>query len=89
VLLTSALMCLAVLVVARFLHRRPHEMEEFPRALSSKGFTKAYWLYLVAGALIAAGLADFSLIAFHFQKTATVPQGSFLKSEAWEAFART
>jgi hypothetical protein len=39
--------------------------------------------------LIAAGLADFSLIAFHFQKTATVPQGSFLKSEAWEAFART
>jgi hypothetical protein len=43
-------------------------MEESPRALSSKGFTKAYWLYLVAGALIAAGLADFSLIAFHFQQ---------------------
>jgi hypothetical protein len=25
--------------------------------------------------LIAAGFADFSLIAFHFQKTASVPQG--------------
>ena len=76
VLLISALLCLAVLFVAWFLHRRPHEMEEeSPRALSSKGFTKAYWLYIVAGALIAAGFADFSLIAFHFQKTATVPQG--------------
>jgi MFS family permease len=30
---------------------------------------------LAAGGLIAAGFADFSLIAFHFQKTATVPQG--------------
>ena len=34
-----------------------------------------YWLYVAAGALIAAGFADFSLIAFHFQKRATVPQG--------------
>jgi predicted MFS family arabinose efflux permease len=64
-----------VLFVAWLLHRRPHEMEESPRALSTRGFSKAYWLYLVAGALIAAGFADFSLIAFHFQKTATVPQG--------------
>jgi MFS family permease len=76
VLLISALLCLAVFVVAWFLHRRLHEMEEeSPRALAGKGFTKAYWLYFVAGALIAAGFADFSLIAFHFQKTATVPQG--------------
>lgn len=30
---------------------------------------------MAAGALIAAGFADFSLIAFHFQKTATVAQG--------------
>jgi predicted MFS family arabinose efflux permease len=30
---------------------------------------------LAAGGLIAAGFADFSLIGFHFQKTATVPQG--------------
>jgi predicted MFS family arabinose efflux permease len=41
----------------------------------SHGFSEAYWLYLAAGALIAAGFADFSLIAFHFQKTATVSQG--------------
>jgi predicted MFS family arabinose efflux permease len=45
------------------------------RPLSNKAFSKTYWLYVVAGALIAAGFSDFSLIAFHFQKSATVPQG--------------
>jgi MFS family permease len=76
VLLISALLCLAVLCVSWFLHRRPHEMEEEPpRSSSKRRFSKAYWLYLAAGALIAAGFADFSLIAFHFQKTASVPQG--------------
>lgn len=76
VLLVSALLCLGVLVVAWFLHRRPDKLEQqAARDLSTKGFTKAYWLYCGAGALIAAGFADFSLIAFHFQKTATVSQG--------------
>ncbi len=32
-----------------------------------------YWIYLGAGALIAAGLADFALIGFHFHKANTVP----------------
>jgi predicted MFS family arabinose efflux permease len=76
VLLISALLCLLVLVVAWFLHRRPHELERrAAQPLTSKGFAKTYWLYVAAGALIAAGFADFSLIAFHFQKTATVPPG--------------
>jgi predicted MFS family arabinose efflux permease len=76
-LLVSALLCLATLFVAWSLHRRPEEMEsESPRAASpSKHFTKGYWLYFTAGALMAAGFADFSLIAFHFQKTGTVSQG--------------
>jgi predicted MFS family arabinose efflux permease len=75
VLLVSALLCLAVLTVACLLHRRPEEMEQQPvRSLSAPHFRRAYWLYLVAGALVAAGFADFSLIAFHFQQSATVAQ---------------
>ena len=35
-------------------------------ALHTKGFSRAYWLYVAAGALVAAGFADFALIAFHF-----------------------
>ncbi len=76
VLLISAVLCLVTLFVAWFLYRRPYEWQARPaRQLSGKGFSKSYWLYMAAGALIAAGFADFSLIAFHFQKTATVPQG--------------
>jgi predicted MFS family arabinose efflux permease len=76
VLLISALCCLAVLVVARLIHRRPDQMEEGQTTSSmSKGFSKAYWLYLIAGACIAAGFADFALIAFHFQKAGSVSPG--------------
>lgn len=58
------------------LYHRPEDLQgKSAQPLTSKGFPKAYWLYLAAGALIAAGFADFSLIAFHFQKSATVAQG--------------
>ncbi len=73
ILLVPALLCLTVLSAARWLYPRPHDLEgKSPQALSGEGFSKSYWLYVTAGCLIAAGFADFSLIAFHFQKTATV-----------------
>src|SRR5438067_11490868 len=69
VLLIPALCCLAILVVARLLHPRPHELEEGARhALVTTNLTRAYWIYLAAGVLIAAGFADFALIGFHFHK---------------------
>jgi predicted MFS family arabinose efflux permease len=73
VLLLSALLCLGTLVVARVLYPRPHELEGKPaHSLQAKGFSRAYWLYVIAGAFIAAGFADFALIAFHFQKAGIV-----------------
>jgi predicted MFS family arabinose efflux permease len=77
ILLIPALLCIGAVTVARIFYPRPHELEtRAPTVLRTKGFSKAYWLYLVAGALIAAGFADFSLIAFHFQKTGTVAQSA-------------
>ena len=77
ILLIPALLCLATVVVARIFYPRPHELEKrVPTILKTKGFSKAYWLYVFAGALIAAGFADFSLIAFHFQKAGTVAQSA-------------
>jgi predicted MFS family arabinose efflux permease len=74
-LLIPALLCLASIVVARLLHPRPSELEKAPSDfLQGAKFPKAYWIYVVASALIAAGFADFSLIAFHFRKTATVSE---------------
>lgn len=75
VLIIPALLCLATLIVARISHPTPHEMEQEPADLSkAKGFPREFWIFVSAGALIAAGFADFSLIAFHFQRTAVVPQ---------------
>jgi predicted MFS family arabinose efflux permease len=72
-LLIPALLCLGAVTIARIFYPRPHELEKrAPVVLQPEGFSKSYWLYLIAGALIAAGFADFSLIAFHFQRTQIV-----------------
>jgi predicted MFS family arabinose efflux permease len=74
VLLVPALLCLAILVNARLLHPRPHELEEGAgHTLTATNLTRAYWIYLAAGALLAAGFADFALIGFHFNKVNSVP----------------
>jgi MFS family permease len=38
--------------------------------LVTKGYPKIFWYFVVVEALIAAGYADFSLMAFHFKRTA-------------------
>ena len=69
VLLIPALLCLAILVAARLLHPRPHELEQgAEHTFATTKLTRAYWIYLAAGSLIAAGFADFALIGFHFHK---------------------
>jgi MFS family permease len=67
-LLVPALLALSVLATARFLYPRPQDLEITQTKLQVQGFSKSFWLYIAAAALIAAGFADFPLIAFHFQK---------------------
>ena len=72
-LLIPALLCLATVLVASILHPTPQQFEaEASRPLTAKGFSRIYWRYTAAGALIAAGFADFSLIAFHFEKSGNI-----------------
>src|SRR5881398_4083573 len=74
VLLIPALLCLAILVAARLLHPRPHELEEGTgHTFATTNLTCPYWIYLAAGSLIAAGFGDFALIGFHFHKANMVP----------------
>ncbi|MDD1764039.1 MAG: MFS transporter [Methanobacteriaceae archaeon] len=68
-LLLPAILALATLVISRFLYPHPHELEVGVPQLETKGFQRAYWIYMVAAALIAIGFADFPILAFHFQKT--------------------
>lgn len=72
-LLIPALAALAVLVTASRFYPRPRDLEVAVPRPSAQGAARAYWLYLAASALVALGFADFPLIAFHFDKAATVP----------------
>ena len=63
----------ATLIFARIWYPKPHELEERSSDfLETKGFPKTFWIYIVAGALIAAGFADFSLIAFHLKQSSNI-----------------
>jgi MFS family permease len=73
-LLVPALLTLCLIVVARLVYPTPHGLEAHPPDVHRRGLPRIYWLYLAGAALVAAGFADFSLCAFHFEKAGTVPK---------------
>jgi MFS family permease len=72
VLLVPALVTLSLLVVARLLYPRPEDLEPQTPDVHAKGLPRVYWTYLAGAALVAAGFADFQLIAFHFQRAEAI-----------------
>ncbi|MEK7733317.1 MAG: MFS transporter, partial [Planctomycetota bacterium] len=76
VLLIPAMMAISVLLTARWLYPQPRNLEIVRPELETKGFSRKFWIYLAAVACIAAGYADFPLIAYHFKKVSNV-------SDAW------
>jgi MFS family permease len=68
VLLVPALVTLSFLVVARLLYPRPEDLEATVPDVQAQGLPRVFWIYLGGAALVAAGFADFQLIAYHFQK---------------------
>lgn len=73
VLLVPALLAVAILALARTQYPHPRDLEPSAPELSPGGFQRAYWTYLAGAACVAAGYADFPLVAYHFEKSATVP----------------
>ncbi len=71
-LLIPALVTLSILLVARLSYPRPEEMEVTPPDIRTTGLPRVFWMYLVGAVLVAAGFADFPLIAYHFQRASTV-----------------
>lgn len=72
-LAVPAVLSLGTLLLARRLYPRPQSLEKTTPELRTKGFSGAYWLYVAAASCVAMGYADYPLIAFHFEKTASVP----------------
>jgi MFS family permease len=75
VLLAPALCSLSVLFAARRLYPHPRELEPAGQPqVAAQGFPRSFWLYLAGACLVAAGYADYPLIAYHFQRAGSVPQ---------------
>jgi predicted MFS family arabinose efflux permease len=67
-----AAIMLSLLAVARVLYPRPHDLEAGGPGITTEGLPRAFWLYLAAACLVAAGFADFPLIAYHLQSSGNV-----------------
>jgi len=70
VLAIPAILAIIILIIARINFPHPHKLEtETPPAGDGK-LPKVFWLYLIAVGLIAAGFADYPLVAFHIKQKA-------------------
>jgi MFS family permease len=74
-LLISSLLALATLVVARVIFPVPSRLQAGgPATAHEKGFTRSYWLYMVAGSFFAAGLMSFELVSYHLSSNRIVTE---------------
>ena len=75
-LLISSVLALMALTAARIVFPLPSRLEQ-ERAAQLDRFTAAFWIYMLGGALFAAGLMSYELISFYFASgmfsPATVP----------------
>ena len=74
-LAVPAALTLSLLAVARLLYPRPQDLEAGPTNVSAEGLPRVFWVYLAGAALVAAGFADFPIIAYHFERSGTVHAG--------------
>jgi MFS family permease len=71
-LAAPAVITLTLVLVARRFFPRPQDLAAGPAEVTRAGLPRVFWIYLAGAALVAAGLADFPLIAFHFTHARTV-----------------
>ncbi len=73
ILLVPAIVTLLLLVFARFSYPKPEDLEVSVSNVEASGLPPVFWIYLVGAGLVAAGFADFSLMAYHFEKASVIP----------------
>lgn len=67
-LLVPAVLALTVLTVCARLYPHPRDLEKINPQISTEGYSKSFWIYLIATSFIAIGYVDFPLMAFHLVK---------------------
>lgn len=70
VLAIPAVMAITILVISKMIYPHPHKLEaETPKQGDGK-FPSVFWWYIIAVGLVAAGFADYPLIAYHIKQKA-------------------
>jgi MFS family permease len=72
VLFVPAVANLGLVLLACTLYPTPQDMEISPRVTAESRLPVVFWIYTTGAALVAAGFADYPLIAYHFSRTGTV-----------------
>ena len=72
-LAVPAVITLALVMTARVFYPRPQDLSAGPAEMTTTGLPRVFWIYLAGAALVAAGFADFPLIAYHLDQAHTVP----------------
>jgi len=67
VLAIPAALAITVLIIARINFPHPHKLETDTEDLRDGRLPTVFWLYLAAVGFVAAGFADYPLIAFHIK----------------------
>lgn len=73
ILLVPAVINLSLVLLARFLYANSEDMEPAQQATVRTDLPHVLWIYLMGAMLVAAGFADYPLIAYHFTRAQTVP----------------
>ncbi len=66
-LFIPAIIAIAILFYAKYLYPNPENLEVKTKSLEIKGYNKYFWWYLSAVIFVAAGYADFPIIAYHIK----------------------
>lgn len=72
VLVFPAFLALSLLMTAKVIYPNPRDFEPPENMKGPEKLSKLFWIYTFAAAFIAAGYADFSLMAYHFKKMSVI-----------------
>ena len=72
-LFIPAAIAVFVTVIARFLFPHPEkfEIKSNTPGIAGKGFSREYWIIVIAAGLLAMGITDFPLVGLHLKKSGT------------------
>lgn len=91
-LVVPALLCWACVAAARHVFPHPRDLQLSNPELDTGGFDRPFWFYLAGTGCVAAGFADYPLIAYHFEKVSLVKAelipvfyGVAMLTDAWAA----